>query len=50
MPRTTVPARSNSAAQSKKKTPRAGRKMSKKEAREHVFATYRETMTLLAKH
>lgn len=33
-----------------KKVPRPGRKMSKQEARDYVFKTYRQTMALLAKH
>lgn len=34
----------------KKAIPPPGRKMSKHEAREYVFKTYRETMALLARH
>ncbi len=34
----------------KAKVPAPGRKLSKREARAYVFKTYRQTMTLLAKH
>jgi len=33
-----------------KKIPPPGRKMSKQEARDYAFKTYRETLALLAKH
>ena len=35
---------------SNKVIPRPGRKMTKHEARDYVFKTYRQTMALLARH
>jgi len=34
----------------KKAIPRPGRKMTKNEARDYVFKTYRQSMALLARH
>lgn len=36
--------------QKPRKIPPPGRKLSKQEARDYVFKTYRETLALLAKH